>query len=190
VLLGTPRNDELDAGGGLDLVRAGAGDDDVSGGWSKQQGSPRGDRADVVYLGPGDDSGDGGPGRDRLYGGPGSDDITGGPGGDYLDGGPGDDYLYSGLGCSDTFESSPEANEEMLTDSYRRDAEGRWTRVPPEPNEVFGRSGNDFLAGDRANDRLDGGLGFDSGTGGYYDGRIDWITSLERPDNCDSRPIR
>ena len=52
---------------------------------------------------------------------------------------------------------------------------------------MFGRSGNDFLAGDRGNDRLDGGPGFDSGTGGYYDGRIDWINSVERPDNCDSR---
>jgi hypothetical protein len=55
--------------------------------------------------------------------------------------------------------------EEMLTDTA--------------PNEMFGRTGNDFLAGDRANDRLDGGPGFDSGTGGYYDGRIDWITSVD-----------
>ena len=57
----------------------------------------------------------------------------------------------------------------------------------PAPNEVFGQSGNDFLAGNLGNDRLDGGLGFDSGTGGYHDGRIDWITSVERPDECDSR---
>ena len=75
----------------------------------------------------------------------------------------------------------------MLTDDYRRNAEGRLARVPSAANEVFGRSGNDFLAGDRGNDRLDGGPGFDSGTGGYYDGRIDWINSVERPDNCDSR---
>src|SRR3954447_12386998 len=54
------------------------------------------------------------------------------------------------------------------------------------PNEVFGRAGNDFLAGERGNDRLDGGAGFDAGTGGYHDGRIDWVTSLERPDECDA----
>ena len=59
--------------------------------------------------------------------------------------------------------------------------------IDAAPNEVFGRSGNDFLSGNLGNDRLDGGPGFDSGTGGYHDGRIDWITSVERPDECDSR---
>ena len=78
----------------------------------------------------------------------------------------------------------------MLTETWRWDAEGSWARVPPEANEVFGGTGNHLLSGDRGNDRLDGGPGFDSGTGGYYDGRIDWITSLERPDDCDSRPLR
>ena len=53
--------------------------------------------------------------------------------------------------------------------------------VDAAPNEVFGRSGNDLLSGDLGNDRLDGGPGFDSGSGGYHDGRIDWITSVERP---------
>ena len=97
----------------------------------------------------------------------------GGPDGDYLDGGP-DDYLYSGGGCFNSWESSPGAMIEMMTGNA--------------PNEVFGRAGNDFLAGERGNDRLNGGSGFDSGTGGYQDGRIDWIASLERFDECNSPP--
>jgi Ca2+-binding RTX toxin-like protein len=179
VLLGTPRDDDLNAGDGADLVLAGGRKDDVWSGWTVLDFGPAGvDRADRMYLGPGDDRGNGGSGRDRLYGGPGSDDILGGPDGDYLDGGPGDDSLYSGSGhCMDMGESRPPAFlSEMLTDNA--------------PNEVFGRSGNDFLAGDLGNDRLDGGLGFDSGTGGYHDGRIDWITSVERPDECNSPPLR
>lgn len=164
VLIGTDRNDGIDTGGGLNLVRAGAGNDDVTGGA----------RADEVYLGPGADSGSGDSGWDRLYGGPGSDQIMGGPDGDYLDGGAGDDYLYSGGGCFNSWESSPGAMIEMMMGSA--------------PNEVFGRAGNDFLAGDRGNDRLDGGSGFDAGTGGYHDGRIDWTTSLESSDECNSPP--
>jgi Ca2+-binding RTX toxin-like protein len=162
VLIGTDRNDGIDTGGGLNPVRAGAGNDEVTGGA----------RADEVHLGPGADSGSGEFGWDRLYGGPGPDEIMGGPHGDYLDGGAGDDYLYSGGGCFNSWESSPGAMIEMMTGSA--------------PNEVFGRAGNDFLAGERGNDRLDGGSGFDAGTGGYHDGRIDWTTSLERSDECNS----
>ena len=165
VLIGTPRNDSIDAGGGLDLVRTGAGNDDVYGG----------DRADEVHLGPRDDDGNGAYGWDRLYGGPGADAVTGGPDGDYIDGGTGDDYLYAGVACDGSYppgSSTAWMLIEMLTNGG--------------PNEVFGRTGNDFLAGDRGNDRLDGGTGIDSGTGGYHDGRIDWITSLERFDECDS----
>ncbi|MFL6133317.1 MAG: hypothetical protein ACJ72A_10955, partial [Nocardioidaceae bacterium] len=43
VLIGTSRNDGIDAGGGLNLMRAGAGNDEVTGGA----------RADEVHLGPG-----------------------------------------------------------------------------------------------------------------------------------------
>jgi Ca2+-binding RTX toxin-like protein len=164
VLIGSDRNDGIDAGGGLNLVRAGAGNDDVTGGA----------RADEVHLGPGADSGSGESGWDRLYGGPGPDEIMGGPDGDYLDGGAGDDYLYSGGGCFNSWESSPGAMNEMMYGSA--------------PNEVFGRAGNDFLSGERGNDRLDGGSGFDGGTGGYHDGRIDWTTSFERSDECNSPP--
>jgi Ca2+-binding RTX toxin-like protein len=166
VLLGTPLNDELDPGYGADLVRAGAGDDDVWSGWTWYY-PVRGEGGDRIYLGPGDDSGDGGPGADRLYGGPGPDSLAGAPGADDLDGGPGDDSLHAGSGCISTKAGQPPPFV----------AEACWDDAP---NEVFGRSGNDLLSGDLGNDRLDGGPGFDSGSGGYHDGRIDWITSVER----------
>ena len=78
---------------------------------------------------------------------------------------------------------------EMLTDIWRRTPSGSYeiVNVPPVGNEVFGGDGDDFVSGDRGNDRLDGGPGTDSGTGGYYDGRIDWIESVERPSYCISR---
>ena len=108
--------------------------------FSQHGPNPLTDRGDQVYLGPGDDYGEGGPGRDRLYGGPGSDEIDGEPGGDYLDGGPGDDYLYAGLGCIGILESSPGANEEMLTGTGmgRRRNLGA---VAARANELFGGPG-------------------------------------------------
>jgi Ca2+-binding RTX toxin-like protein len=164
VLIGTDRSDGIDARGGLDLVRAGAGNDQVYGG----------SRADEVHLGPGDDEGEGDAGWDRLYGGRGGDVIDGSFDGDYLDGGTGDDYLHAGhRSCIEGSLDEPFFLIEGLT-------------FGTAGNELFGRAGNDFLQGDRGNDRLDGGAGVDAGTGGYRDGRIDWITSVERPDECES----
>lgn len=169
VLIGTDRNDWMDGGPGLDLLFAGAGNDDVYGG----------SRADEVHLGPGSDEGNGWGGWDRIYAGPGADLLSGGEDGDYLDGGTGDDYLFAGQwACADedaADDPTGQAQYSLLE-----------TLVDRAPNELFGRSGNDFLSGDRGNDRLDGGAGFDAGTGGFFDGRIDWIDSLERFDDCES----
>ena len=76
--------------------------------------------------------------------------------------------VHGGSGCISTEEGEPPPFV----------GEACWDTAP---NEVFGRSGNDLLSGDQGNDRLDGGPGFDTGSGGYHDGRIDWITSVERP---------
>jgi Ca2+-binding RTX toxin-like protein len=162
LLVGTERGDKVGGGGGLDLVRTGTGNDQLDGG----------PRADYLYAGPGYDAVGGGKGWDRLYGGPGPDIIAGFEDGDYLDGGAGDDYLYAGVGCGGIWQDPPpKALRGMMFDAA--------------PNEVFGRAGNDFLAGERGSDRLDGGAGVDAGSGGYRDGRIDWITSLEIFDECD-----
>ena len=168
VLVGTDRADWIETGGGLNRVRAGAGSDYVTGG----------NRADEVYAGFGGDRVIAGGGWDRVYGGPGGDLLAGStaiavdvPGplqaGDFLDGGAGDDYLFGGAVCE--YNVGPSGVSEQ-------DA----------PNELFGGPGNDGLSGEGGNDRLDGGPGVDSGQGGWRDGRIDWITSVEIYDDCAS----
>lgn len=193
-LIGTPHIDRLDGGDGVDLIRTKGGLDDASGTYGSLASSGTGarpgfmartDGPDRIYLGPGDDTAEGDAGGDRIYGGPGADELTGDTGGDYLDGGPGNDYIYGGFGCMEGFFGYAE----MLTDIWRRTPSGSYEIVnrPPVGNEVFGGDGDDFVSGDRGNDRLDGGPGADSGTGGYYDGRIDWIESVETPNYCKSR---
>jgi Ca2+-binding RTX toxin-like protein len=152
VIAGTDRRDGINALAGADLVHAGAANDVVSGG----------PNADRIYLGAGHDSGYGDQGWDRLYGESGSDVLEGWSEGDYLDGGTGDDQIYAALFCSIGGNSYDTAG---LLDSAG--------------NELFGGPGDDYLVGDKGNDRLDGGPGFDHGQGGYRDGRIDWIDATE-----------
>ena len=102
-------------------------------------------------------------GWDRLYGEDGNDNLEGWSNGDYLDGGAGNDEIYAALLCSIGGNSYDTAG---LMDS--------------DPNELFGGPGDDYLVGDKGNDRLDGGEGYDVGQGGYRDGRIDWIESVDR----------
>ena len=157
-LVGSADKDGIVGGPGYDLVRAGAGNDQVDGG----------DQADRLYLGPGSDYGLGNLGWDRLYGEDGNDNLEGWSNGDYLDGGAGNDQIYAALLCSIGGNSYDTAG---LMDS--------------DPNELFGGPGDDYLVGDKGNDRLDGGEGYDVGQGGYRDGRIDWIESVDRTiDGC------
>ena len=75
------------------MVRGGAGDDLVRGGYlneSNERFRPGGD--DRVF---------GGPGRDRVVGGRGRDLVDGGPGQDHLFGGPNDDLLLARDGSFD-----------------------------------------------------------------------------------------
>jgi Ca2+-binding RTX toxin-like protein len=68
---------------------------------------------------------------------------------------------------------------------YRRAlASGASTSWPPSAalslrQRAVRGPGSDYLVGDGGNDRLDGGAGFDQGQGGYRDGWVDWIDSLE-----------
>ena len=47
-------------------------------------------------------------------------------------------------------------------------------------NELFGGPGNDYLVGDRGNDRLDGGPGYDWVQPGFRNRRVDWIEDTEK----------
>ena len=73
---------------GDDLLRAGAGDDQLNGRWG----------GDIVSGGAGDDLLNGGFGDDLLNGGASNDRVHGGFGRDALAGGEGEDVLFGGLG--------------------------------------------------------------------------------------------
>jgi Ca2+-binding RTX toxin-like protein len=156
-VVGTTKSDIIAVGTGANRVWALAGNDSVY--------NYASNATDVFHLGPGDDEGHPGGGPDRVYGGPGDDWVEGFGGPDYLEGGPGDDRLHGGGMCD--FGSSSGAGT-----------------IDTAPNEIFGGPGADYLTGDLGNDRLDGGPGNDHGQGGFRDGRVDWIESLERIDRC------
>jgi len=156
-IVGSPDSDDLDVGGGDNVVRAGSGDDVVY--------SNAAYGADVFHLGPGDDDAMPGMGPDRVHGGPGDEFVEAANGGDFVSGGPGDDVLHASYRCD--FGNSGGAG---TVDTYG--------------NEVFGDGGDDYLTGDLGNDRIDGGPGSDRGQGGYRDGRVDWIESLETYVRC------
>ena len=79
-------DDNISAGGGIDVIYGGGGNDSITAGAA----------ADYVFGGFGNDTIDGGAGDDRLYGGMGDDTITGGTGSDLLAGNAGNDRLYGG----------------------------------------------------------------------------------------------
>jgi hemolysin type calcium-binding protein len=92
-ITGTPGDDLLRGGSGVDSIRALAGDDRVFGYAS----------ADCLYGGPGDDFIIGNSTGDLIYGGPGDDRIYGGEpefnprrGRDTIIGGPGRDRIHAG----------------------------------------------------------------------------------------------
>lgn len=80
-------------------------------------------------------------------------------------GGDGDDVLHAGYRCD-------------LGNS------GGAGTVDQSPHELFGGPGEDYPTGDLGNDRLEGGPGSDRGQGGYRDGRVDWIESMETIVDC------
>lgn len=88
VIIGRRDDDIIDAGGGNDFVRGGAGYDVISGG----------DGRDKIWGNSGDDEIDGGAGRDWISGGRGDDRINGGDGKDFIRGGSGDDLIAGGEG--------------------------------------------------------------------------------------------
>jgi Ca2+-binding RTX toxin-like protein len=156
-VVGSRWSDNIDVGAGANLVWAGSGKDLVYSNASFGE--------DTFYLGNGDDNVMSGVGADRVYGGPGDDFIEAAGGPDHVQGGDGDDVLHGSYRCD--FGSSSGAGT-----------------VDEWGNELFGGEGDDYLAGDLGNDRIDGGPGFDKGQGGFRDGRIDWIESLERIVRC------
>ncbi len=125
----------------------------------------------------GDDVLDGREGDDRLIGGAGDDRLVGGPGADRLRGGTGIDtasyegsevgvrvYLYEGVSWGGDAEGDRFVG---LEEVEYIDAEGEVQReLLPDIEDLVGSAHADVLAGDRRDNRLDGGGGDDTLYGG------------------------
>ena len=156
-VVGSADADDIDVGGGNNRVWSLGGKDVV------YTNTGHGD--DVFYLGAGNDSAMSGMGADRVLGGSGNDFVEASYGPDHLYGGGGNDALHASYRCD--FGSSAGAGT-----------------VDRFPNQVFGGLGYDYLTGDLGVDHLDGGPGADRGQGGYRDGQVDWIESVEKIVSC------
>ena len=95
VVLGTPDDDVINAGGGSDIVCGGGGNDRIDLGTGNDR-AIAGTGNDVVYGRSGVDRLEGGSGNDRLLSGDDNDTLFGAAGADALDGGTGSDKLYAG----------------------------------------------------------------------------------------------
>ena len=163
ILAGNDLFNQLDGGGGDDVLAGGFGGDVLLGGFN-DAGS------DTLEGGAGDDTGNGGPGDDGLRGGDGSDTVDGAAGSDVVDGGNGDDAVWGGAG-SDSLTGGP-------GDDGLRGASILF--VGPDGSDTLkGEEGNDGLVGEGGDDTLDGGSGSDALGGGDGNDRVDYQLRFE-----------
>ena len=173
-MVGTPRADDMDAGGGNDVILALEGDDVVIGG----DGDDRivsgegddvvlaGDGNDIAFAGNGDDIVVGGDGNDALFGEDGDDYLVGGGGDDTLDGGDGSDVLDGGEGAD-----------------YLTGHGGNDLLIAGEGGDVVdGGDGDDVIIAGAGADRVDGGSGADRFVAAAGDGN----DSVEGGDGADT----
>jgi Ca2+-binding RTX toxin-like protein len=155
-LIGTPRNDVIDAGSGDDIVYGREGNDTVYGG-SGDDRIVGGDGDDILFGGPGNDTMFGGAGNDTLFGEAGNDILYGEDGNDLILGGDGDDFASGGQG-NDTILGG--VGDDTLQGDNGNDT-------------IDGEDGSDHIDGGAGNDRLIGGTGNDAVAGGDGNDRID-----------------
>ncbi|MBC7987058.1 MAG: pre-peptidase C-terminal domain-containing protein [Sphingomonadaceae bacterium] len=155
-VLGTQRDDTLDAGGiGGVTLDGGLGDDQING-YINNQTLLGGLGDDTIFAddsfvtGVGDNI-DGGAGNDSLIGAGGADTITGGADNDSVDAGDADDSIDGGFGF-DTLLGGL-GNDTIFADV---------TLASAEADSIIGAGGDDSLTGATANDTLQGGAGFDA----------------------------
>lgn len=177
-ICGGPGDDTIFGGRGNDLIHGGGGNDRIDGG----RGSDR------LYGGPGNDRLFGDRGNDRLHGGPGNDYLDGGPGDDFLNGDAGDDRLIGGAGNdrllggagndilrgdggNDLLDGGPGHNIASYASAPRGvtvdlSISGRQltldgTDTLRRIDDLVGSPNDDVLRGNGADNRIDGGPGFD-----------------------------
>jgi Ca2+-binding RTX toxin-like protein len=172
--------DDINAGGGNDIVQAKGNDDFLCGSAGKDT-LDAGSGADKVWGGSGDDVVYGGDGADHLYGNTEDDTVYGGAGNDVIEGNNGLDTLFGG------------AQDDTIVGGSRLAGQPD-TDVTHSGDTLFGEDGNDLLIGDNGvpaltdsttglrvgtsfdldqvgsdkgeGDHLFGGAGADSGYGG------------------------
>ncbi|MEV4279339.1 calcium-binding protein [Actinoplanes xinjiangensis] len=166
-------NDYIYPGYGTNVVYGGPGDDNIKGGGNTDtiHGEAGNDRIDpgagndVVRGGAGDDMFDEGTGRDALYGDDGSDSFwQGGWNGVARDG------IHGGAGW-DTVEYMARSRAVAADLDGRAGDDGQngeGDSIGTDVESLRGGRGNDWLAGNAANNGLDGGEGHDTlyGLGG------------------------
>nr|WP_237908178.1 Calx-beta domain-containing protein [Azospirillum brasilense] len=126
------------------------------------------DSAQVINLGPGDDTTRGGGGNDVVASTTGRDLLAGDAGNDTLHGGDDDDTVMGG--DDDDVIGGGNGNDLLSGDAgndWLMGEDGNDTAIGGEGNDVlFGMNGNDLLTGDAGNDTIVGGDGKDSILGG------------------------
>eukprot|EP00873_Tetraselmis_striata_P031947 jgi/Tetstr1/452211/TSEL_039247.t1 len=192
LFVGTPYDDDVDAGSGSDIVNAMAGNDLVMGGGGADHifgddGDDvlRGDGGDdIIFGGNGDDIIHGGAGHDRLFGEAGNDDLSGGAGHDRLEGGDGDDIMRGGSG-DDTVLGGDGADvlDGGEGDDLLLGGQGRDVLKGGTGNDIVsGEDGDDVLAGGEGADQIDAGNGDDSVIGGGGDDNYDGAEGFDTLD--------
>jgi VCBS repeat-containing protein len=157
-LYGQAGDDEIWGGEGNDFLNGEVGDDYLEGeaGGDEIWG---GEGNDEIWGGDGDDYLEGEAGDDVIDGEAGDDDIWGGEGNDTLRGGSGNDYL-DGIEGDDVIDGG-DGDDAIWGDEGNDYLDGA-----AGDDEIYGEAGNDTLLGNAGDDTLTGGLGNDTMTGG------------------------
>jgi Ca2+-binding RTX toxin-like protein len=149
-LVGTPRDDLINAFGGDDQVSARSGNDRVYGGPGDDRLAGE-DGDDILSGEDGTDRAEGGAGNDGLSGGDGEDSLIGGLGNDVVRGGRDRDLMHGGLGSDRLF---GEDGPDQIRGDYPFEGE-------PGNDLIDGGKGDDTLEGSGGNDLIYGGPGDD-----------------------------
>lgn len=160
LLVGSPKNDQLQAKIGDDLVSGFEGDDFLDSA-SGNDLILAGDGNDTAVGQDGDDLILGGSGKDELLGAKGIDLILGEAGNDNIFGGPGVDNLLGGDG--DDIITGGSGDDKIL-------GEANFSETGND--RIFGGDGNDDISGVGGNDYVFGGKGDDRVFGGFDDDQV------------------
>ncbi|PLX38238.1 MAG: hypothetical protein C0606_08460 [Hyphomicrobiales bacterium] len=169
---GTATGQGSDSLFGIENVKGGAGDDEITG-TSAANHLLGNDGDDSLNGGGGNDSIRGGTGNDLVVGGGGNDSIYGDADNDTLIGGAGDDFIYGGNGTDWAYYT--DASGGVLVDLEEGTAAGQGSdslfgienvKGGAGDDEIIGSSDANRLVGDNGDDKLSGGDGNDTLSGG------------------------